>query len=158
MKELATNGLVGLQRLVSGLHPPQLDELGLLPTLRWYAQEMNKHFPVPITVTGSVNEAEIPEDVRLAIFRITQEAITNTIRHARAKQILVIVEFEKNRIQLNVEDDGQGFKVDDVLSGNSVNCLGLLGMIERANLIGGECKIYSTSGEGTNVEAQFQLA
>jgi len=158
MQVLATNGLVELQRLVSGLHPPHLDELGLLPTLRWYAQEMNKHFDMPITVTGSVIEAEIPEEIRLTIFRIAQEAITNTIRHAQAKQILVIIESENEMIQLNVEDDGRGFDVAGVLSRNEKNCLGLLGMIERAKLIGGECKIYSTHGEGTNVEVQFNLA
>ncbi len=158
MQELATNGLVELQRLVSGLHPPQLDELGLLPTLRWYAQEMNKHFSTPITVTGSVAETEIPAEIRLTIFRIAQEAITNTIRHAQAKQILVMVETDHHVLQLNVEDDGRGFDVAGVLGGNAANCLGLLGMIERANLIGGECNIHSFPGEGTNVEVQFNLA
>jgi signal transduction histidine kinase len=157
LQELATNGLVELQRLVTGLHPPQLDELGLLAALRWYAQEMNKHFAVPITVTGSVNDPEIPPAIRLAVYRITQEAITNTIRHAQAKQVLVIVESENGTLHLNVEDDGRGFSVEDVLEGDPTNCLGLLGMIERANLVGGECKIISTPGEGTNVEVQFQL-
>jgi signal transduction histidine kinase len=158
LQVLATNGLADLQRLVSGLHPPQLDELGLLAALRWYTLETTKRFNLPITVTGSVDEAVIPDEIRLTIFRIAQESITNIIRHAEATQVMVILESDGKEIQLNVEDNGKGFKVDRVLDGNETNCLGLLGMIERAKLIGGTCSIFSRPGEGTNVEVRFNLA
>ena len=137
LQRLATDGLNELQRLVSGLHPPQLDELGLAAALRWYAQETTKLYGIQVNVSSSVNEAEISDEMRLTVFRIAQEAITNAGRHAYANQINVLLEEYGAEICLYVEDDGRGFDVDSVLGGSERNCLGLLGMIERATLIGG---------------------
>jgi signal transduction histidine kinase len=158
LQELATNGLADLQNIVSGLHPPHLDELGLLPALRWYAEEMSQRSMLPIEVSGTSNGADIPEEVRLTIFRIAQEAITNTIRHAQAKKVMVNLETHAPEIKLTVEDNGQGFNVDSVLAGSEHNCLGLLGMIERARLLGGECEIHSMRGRGTIVQVNINYA
>ena len=154
LQQLAGNGLVELQRLVSGLHPPQLDELGLAAALRWYAQETSERFKLPVTLTSSVNETELTDEVRLTIFRIAQEAITNTVRHAQATSVKVNLEMRGMDILLSVQDDGRGFEVDGVLNGNERNSLGLLGMIERAGLIGGTCRIDSSPGKGTTVEVR----
>lgn len=154
LQQLAGNGLVELQRLVSGLHPPQLDELGLAAALRWYAQETSERFKLPVTLTSSVNETELTDEVRLTIFRIAQEAITNTVRHAQATWVKVNLEMRGMDILLSVQDDGRGFEVDRVLKGNERNSLGLLGMIERAGLIGGTCRIDSSPGKGTTVEVR----
>ncbi len=154
LRQLAGNGLVELQRLVSGLHPPQLDELGLAAALRWYAQETGERFKLPVRVNSSVDENEISDEVRLTIFRITQEAITNIIRHAHATRVEVNLERRGVYIVLTVQDDGRGFDVVQVLEGSESNYLGLLGMIERAGLIGGTCRILSSPGQGTTVEVQ----
>lgn len=154
LRQLAGDGLVELQRLVSGLHPPQLDELGLAAALRWYAQETSERFKLPVTVTSSIDEGEISEEVKLTIFRIAQEAITNIVRHAHASWVKVNLEKRGTDIRLTIKDDGRGFDVAQALGGNERNCLGLLGMIERANLIGGTCRIHSLPGEGTTVEVQ----
>ena len=155
LESLATNGIADLQRIVSGLHPPQLDELGLLAALRWYAQEITARYNLPITVTGS-QDAELQDpEVRLVLFRIVQEAITNTIRHAQASQVLVSLDIDAQEICLLVFDDGKGFDVDAVLGGREYKCIGLLGMIERSALIGGRCEIRSQPGSGVTVEVRI---
>lgn len=157
LQELATNGLEELQHLVAGLRPPQLDELGLLPALRWYAAEMKLRYGLTITVNGNLGEVKLTEEIKLTIFRIAQEALTNIIRHAQATQALVIIDAEKGRLQMDIEDDGCGFDVESILKGTAKNCLGLLGMIERAALVGGECTIKSQPREGTHVTFELEL-
>jgi len=155
LESLATNGIADLQQIVSGLHPPQLDELGLLAALRWYAEEITARYNLPITVIGS-QDAELQDpEVRLVLFRIVQQAITNTIRHAQANQVLVSLDIDAQEICLLVFDDGKGFDVNAVLGGREYKCIGLLGMIERSALIGGKCEIRSQPGRGVTVEVRI---
>ncbi len=156
LEGLATNGLSDLQRIVNGLRPPHLDELGLAAGLRWYTQEVSKRYNIPITFSAQVDDARIDEEVRLTMFRIAQEAITNAVRHASASQVSVTLEDHKPEIVLTVIDDGRGFDVNRALMQVECNCLGLLGMIERANLIGAQCQIRSEIGLGTTVEVRFK--
>ena len=164
LQQLASDGITGLQRLVSGLHPPQLDELGLLPALRWYAQEISKHSELKIVVSGSTQEVALSEEVRLTIFRIAQEAITNAMRHSQADQVKVMVDIVGSTLLLEISDNGQGFNVDKALMDSELKSLGLLGMIERARLIGGDCEITSRQGKGTviqvtvNYDQEFKTA
>lgn len=155
LQKLAATGVTDLQRLVSGLHPPHLDELGLMPALRWYAQEVNKFYHIPVTVSGAVPEDDISSEARMTVFRIAQEAVTNAIRHAQADKIMIDLEMLDSEICLRVEDNGQGFDVDAVMGGDELNFLGLMGMTERASLIGGDCQIQSRRGKGTIVEVKF---
>ena len=141
--------------MVSGLHPPQLDELGLLAALRWFAQEINTRYNLPVTVSGSPDAGQVSDEIRLVLFRIVQEAITNTVRHARATRVQVNLEITDAQIRLVVVDDGQGFDVNAVLGGSERQCIGLLGMIERSTLVGGDCKIRSEPGSGTTVEVRI---
>ncbi len=156
LEELAARGLSELQRMVYGLRPPQLDELGLAAGLRWYTQEVNQRFNHPITFSTSVDDAGLSDEIRLTVFRIAQEAITNAIRHADASLITVNLEGSGSELELCIVDDGHGFDVDGVLAREECSCLGLLGMIERASLIGAQCRIRSTIGEGTTVEVRFK--
>jgi two-component system sensor histidine kinase DegS len=141
--------------MVYGLRPPQLDELGLAAGLRWYTQETSKSVNIPITFSSAVDDSKLNDEIRLTIFRIGQEAITNAVRHAYASQITVKLEGYDRELRLLVADDGRGFDVEAVLSEVECNCLGLLGMIERANLIGAQCQIRSEVGVGTTVEVKF---
>jgi signal transduction histidine kinase len=155
LETLATNGIAELQRMVSGLHPPQLDELGLLAALRWFAQEIKRRYQLPVDVNGSPDEGQTSDEIRLVLFRIVQEAITNTVRHARATRVRVNLEVTDALILLEITDDGQGFDVNSVLGGSEHQCIGLLGMIERATLVGGDCQIRSEPGAGTTVEVRI---
>ncbi len=156
LETLATAGIEELQRLVAGLHPPQLDELGLLAALRWFAQETTSRYNLPILVSGRANGEQVPDEIRLVLFRITQEAITNTVRHAQATQVQITLDVSASLIRLVVADDGKGFDVNAVLGGSEPQCIGLLGMIERSGLVGGECEIRSAPGAGTTVEVSIK--
>lgn len=159
LENLAVSGIDELQRLVSGLHPPQLDDLGLVPAIRWWSRETEQLSGLPIEVTSRENGSELSPDIRIVFFRIAQEAITNIIRHANATKASVSLDNTGNRLRLRVKDNGKGFNVNETLNAAPPNypSLGLLGMIERAALIGGECKINSNPGEGTEVDVQLEL-
>jgi len=158
LERLAVTGLDELQRLVGGLHPPQLDDLGLLAALRWYAGEIQNRYGLAITVTAQGEPRELPMEVRIVLFRISQEAITNVIRHAHARQSSISLEFDRDQVCLYLEDDGQGFDVEKTLhSLEDKPCWGLLGLIERAALVGGECQIKSRPGAGTLIYVNVPL-
>jgi len=158
LQSLVANGLNDLQRLVSGLHPPQLDELGLMPALRWYIQDVKKYFDLEVNLSGSINEKDIDPETRMTLFRIAQEAITNAVRHAAASQVQVEVKNTNGELSMRVEDNGVGFNVERVMVGHEATFLGLLGMKERAALIGGECQIESRPGRGTIVQVVISHA
>lgn len=106
-----------------------------------------------LEVTGA--EARLPPDVELGAFRIAQEAVRNTIRHAGAREVRVAVGFEPDGLVLVVADDGRGFTPEsaELTSGH----LGLLGMTERASLLGGHLEVHSAPGKGTRVRATLPV-
>ena len=157
LQVVVKDGLLGLQNLVSGLHPPQLDDFGLLPALRWYSDEVGGRLGLAVTVSSRGEEAELPMDVRTVLFRIVQESLTNVIRHAGTDRADVLVVFDDEEVRIRVEDAGCGFNVDDTMRETGRPCWGLLGMIERATLIGGQCHISSLPGVGTIVEVVAPL-
>lgn len=152
LQRVVRDGLFGLQNLVSGLHPPQLDDFGLLPTLRWYAEDVKERFGLTVAISSRGDEADLPSDVRTVLYRVVQESLTNVIRHADTDKADVMVVFDDNEVRIRVEDAGRGFDVDATLHKKTHPCWGLLGMIERATLIGGECHFVSEPGVGTIVE------
>lgn len=153
---LASAGIEGLQRIVGNLRPPQLDELGLLPALRWYAQETGQIMGIKIQLSGTLDEETISPEVRMTLFRIAQEAVTNIARHAKANTVEISLRDMDGFVYMRVEDDGVGFDSDATLNGEEMNCLGLMGMIERASLAGGECTILSSPGKGTLIEVNVE--
>jgi signal transduction histidine kinase len=157
LQKVVKDGISGLQNLVSGLHPPQLDDFGLLPTLRWYTGEVRGRFGLAVTVSSRGEEADLPVDVRTVLYRVVQESLTNVIRHAKTDKADVLVVFDRDEVRIRVEDSGRGFNVDDTLRKTGHPCWGLLGMIERAALIGGECHVTSQPGLGTIVEVLVPL-
>ena len=153
LETLASNGVEELQRLVTGLHPPHLDDLGLLAAIRWYAGEVSQHYHLPVVIYSQGEKPKLTSEMRVALFRITQEAITNTIRHANANQITIQLDYQPEQIYLQINDDGQGFDVDHVLAQklNGQPAWGLLGILERAALINGTCQIASSPNKGTSI-------
>jgi signal transduction histidine kinase len=124
--------------------------------LRWYAGEITRNYDLPVSLNGVGNGLKLTPDERVVFFRIAQEAITNVIRHADATQASITLESSADRVQLIIEDDGKGFNVAGMLDQESLGPhWGLLGMIERAALIGGTCRITSNVGQGTRVEVSL---
>jgi len=159
LESLSAAGMLELQRIVSGLHPPQLDDLGLLPALRWYVQDASERFGLQIQLQSAAHLPELSPEVKITLYRIAQEAITNAIRHAQAKRITVQVEIIDEILVLVVEDDGVGFDpVRTAANPKGQPCWGLMGMQERARLIGGLYTLDSRPGAGTRVSIEVDPA
>ena len=147
-----------LRALARDLRPPALDQLGLTASISslMASVEEEAHLATEVQVSG--NKARLVADVELAAFRIVEEAAHNTVRHACASWLQVSVNFGPTELVLTVADDGKGFvpvAFDEVASSGH---LGLLGMDERARLLGGHLQVRSAPGEGTVVEAVLPLS
>jgi PAS domain S-box-containing protein len=148
-----------VRQLSLDLRPPLLDELGLVPTLRWLVDQQAQRAGWRVTFTANVDGPEIEPDVQTACFRVAQEAITNIIRHSGAKNVAVDVRCTVERLTLSVRDDGAGF--DPALIQQRApqrSTLGLVSMKERALLVRGGVEVRSAPSQGTEIRAWFPLA
>jgi len=154
-RSLAQNTLDELRRLIRALRPIYLEDLGFLPALEMLAGEIQKP-RAEMVVAGEPRR--LRPEVELAAFRVAQEALANAVQHAGASQITLTVAFGDRELTLSVEDDGTGFAppdIPDVLT--QEGHFGLVGMRERALLLGGRLDIASRPGEGTRVTARFPV-
>jgi two-component system sensor histidine kinase UhpB len=144
----------GLRRYAQGLRPPALDELGLGAAIESHVRHVGETSEVPVEFrTDGVGRLESPE-AELALYRIVQEAISNALRHARPRTIRVAVDRYDGVVMATIIDDGIGFDVEAVLeSTDDDHGLGLFGMQERAEYVGGAVEVTSAPGEGTTVRA-----
>ena len=136
------------RKIVSELRPAVLDELGLEAALEWQAQEFIKRTGISFTLEIDFNEDHVPQGAEITIFRILQECLTNIIRHANAKHVNVVLKEEPERLLLVVEDDGQGISDEEIGNPRS---FGIVGMRERAILLGGSVRIDRRDADGTRV-------
>ncbi len=150
IKELLEQIESELRRLSHELRPTILDDLGLVPAVEFLAQGVSKRFGIPITVEGSTNGRLSPQ-AEVALYRIVQEALNNTIKHAAARHAWVRMKPEPNKVYLTISDDGVGFDVQSVLGQKGRPGLGLIGMRERLIPLHGECVINSSTGKGTEI-------
>jgi PAS domain S-box-containing protein len=148
--------LEGVKRIARGLRPSILDDLGLEEALERLAAEVSRGAPygVDLHFTGS-RVPRLPDSVEIALYRIAQEALTNAGKHAAPRAVSVLVHRSDNVVRLVVEDDGKGF---DVGATQSRAELGLMGMRERAHLIGGSMTVESSRGLGTTICVSVPLA
>jgi len=141
-----------LRRFCHELRPSVLDHLGLIPSLELLVDELNRSGGKKCYIEVIGHEKRLSSNTELALFRITQEALNNIKKHSRAKGALVRVKFNDYNIELECIDDGCGFKMPRYSGGFARDSkLGVLGMFERARLIGGTLSIKSSEGEGTTV-------
>lgn len=131
------------------LHSSILEECGLVYGLRWLATYKAERIGATVEVFADSALVRPPSDIELACFRIAQEALTNVWRHARARHVSITLQMEKYNLELSIKDDGVGFLPSGVESKKP--SLGLLGIQERARLVGGEARITSVPGQGTEV-------
>lgn len=144
-----------LRRLSRELRPPILDDLGLAPALEWLAEGMAERSGLTISV--DVGVGRLPSPVETALYRVVQEALTNAVRHARAKRVGLEVRAEGLVIRAMVQDDGRGFDVGATLARRGDRGLGLIGMRERVEALGGELNIVSAPGRGTELSVTVPL-
>jgi signal transduction histidine kinase len=148
-RNLTEQSLRSLRDLAMGLRPAMLDDLGLGSAIQWQARKFSKVTSIPVNVSTSGLPPSLPEAVRTAVYRVVQEALTNAARHARATSIEVSVEVRDGELVVVIRDNGAGF---DTKAADRRG-LGLLGMQERVNDLGGGLQIHSETGHGTTIRA-----
>ena len=160
LRDIAAQTLESVKRLARELRPAALDDLGLSAALERYASSYRANYGlnVDLQMTGFQNNGRLPGEIELALYRIIQEALTNIAKHARAQNVSVVVERKRASVVAIVEDDGQGFDARAVLaSPHEETKLGLHGMRERAELLGGQLQIESTPGKGSSVFVEIPI-
>ena len=150
--------LEGIRRFCQELRPFILDDLGLIPTLEWLASELTKKVGINISVTATGKERRFNSEAEMAMFRIAQEALWNTCKHAKASKAWVNIKYYKGKIIMSVNDNGRGFDIPDNLTDlASSGKLGLTGINERVQLLGGALLLHSESGKGTTLSVEIPL-
>jgi signal transduction histidine kinase len=140
------------------LRPAVLDDLGLIPALHSFMKTFTARTGVRTRLTAFAGVEELDAAKRTVLYRVAQEAMTNVARHAKATRVEVSIQKLPNSISMRVKDDGKSFLVDRVLQSRGRKHLGLLGMRERLEMIGGHFSVESEPGKGTAIEAQIPLA
>ncbi len=141
-----------VRRISSELRPSMLDDLGLVATMEWQMGEFQKRTGIKTKMKATESDLHLSADNSTGLFRIFQESLTNVARHAGASEVMIILEMDDNYVELSIRDNGVGFEVQE--AGNK-KTLGILGMRERAHLMGGDYDLHSAPGEGTLVKVRL---
>ena len=134
------------------LRPSMLDDLGLVPALRWQAREMSKRTSMDVSVAAELPSDDLPDEYKTCIYRVVQEALNNCERHSQAKTVRIRVQQEPSRLTLSIQDDGEGFDF------RQTKGMGLLGIQERVARLGGECRVHSEVGAGSVLTVQLPFS
>ena len=153
LRELTSATLADVRRIALDLRPAVLDELGLAAALQRSARELEERFGVAVSVLVAL-PSRLPGQSETALYRVAQEALTNVARHARAREASVVATAGHGSVQLVVEDDGVGFDPATLAPAEQI---GLAGMRERMELLGGSLRIESAPGAGCGVHARLPL-
>jgi signal transduction histidine kinase len=155
--EMIDNAINQVRNLAIHLHPPHLEQLGLIPALRWLLKQQARIASFEEKMTVVPTEIQVPAELGLVCFRIAQEAVTNAVRHASPSQIEIEVRQENTELHLVIRDDGIGFDVSNVNDSTSEDLrVGLNGMRERASLAHGVFAVDSGPGKGTTIDVRFR--
>jgi PAS domain S-box-containing protein len=142
-----------VRRIASELRPTLLDDLGLVAAMEWHLEEFEKRSGISKEFNTTITEVAIDDSMKIGLFRILQESLTNVARHSQAQKVNVGLEKQNGHIILKIADNGKGFDT----SRTTRKTLGLLGMKERTEMMGGEYQIKSKPGEGTVVEVKVPV-
>lgn len=157
MQSMAMTAHDEIHRVIYELRPRLLDDLGLMSAAKLYAENQLKPSGVAVNLERLGIERRLPAEIETALFRIMQEATTNVLRHAGAHCINVTIEFRDKWVVARIEDDGRGFDIDQVMRSRGRSGLGLLGMRERAEALGGKLIVASRPGAGTRLTAEIPV-
>jgi two-component system, NarL family, sensor histidine kinase DegS len=137
-----------VRNFIFELRPMMLDDLGLVPTVRRYADAFKEQTSLDVNVTVTGSERRLEPYLEVMMFRALQELLGNAARHSQATQVKVMLDMGDDRVRVSVDDNGRGFDPDAVQQGNS---LGLKLIRERAEMLGGTFEVDSTVGRGTRI-------
>jgi len=146
-----------VHRFARELRPAMLDELGLLPTLSTYLKDFANRTGLHVDFHADAGAEDLDGDRKTVVFRIAQESLTNIAKHAQASRVKFSLRKIKDTICVAIADDGKSFNQDSMESARKKKRLGLLGMRERAGLVGGNFTIEARPGQGTTVRVMIPL-
>jgi len=150
-KQLTAQTLEGIHNLAFDLRPTMLDDLGLVPSVRWYAKRQSQTYGLQIQVDAQgLDDERLPDQTEVALFRVVQEALTNVAKHSGASLARVQLQRRPGGIEVTVQDNGKGFDPEQV----NADRLGLFGIHERVSLLGGNLEVDSHRGGGTRLMVQ----
>lgn len=156
-QRLVENSVNAVHRFARNLRPAVLDDLGLIPALHAYSKSLAKRKRIHIQMTAFGGVEALGGIKRTVLFRVAQEALTNVARHAQATRIRMTISQVSGCVRMEINDNGKSFSVEKTLFAPRPNRLGLIGMKERVEMVGGELSIVSAPGEGTTVRADIPL-
>jgi signal transduction histidine kinase len=149
---LTEQTIENLRRLTRAMRPVYLEDLGLVPALEMLVRETSDGMGMSMEFRHKGVEIRLPASAELALYRMAQEACSNITRHAHSEKASLSVEFSSNTVTLKVEDDGVGFNMpDNPAEYAAKGHFGLLGLKERAELIGASLSIITSPGKGTSL-------
>ena len=151
IKKAAETAVKSIRDIALLLRPPMLDDLGLVPALEWQARETSRRGEMEVEVHAEELKGDLPDEVKVGIYRLVQEALQNAATHAHAKNATVLLKRERNSVVVEIIDDGKGFQPERTRG------MGILGMQERVRQLGGDLAIRSTPGKGTAVHAELPI-
>jgi two-component system sensor histidine kinase DegS len=158
LKDVVRSCLTDVRRIIYDLRPMSIDDLGLKPTLQKYIETFQQENKIQIDIKFKGDDSLIKDNnIVLTIFRVVQECLNNTRKHAKASYISIQFEFTDNFVALRVKDDGKGFDTASLneLDRDEKGGFGVFGMKERVELLEGTFKIESSIGAGTTVKVQM---
>jgi signal transduction histidine kinase len=152
---LLDSTVAAARRISADLRPLMLDDLGLAAACEWLAQNFQQHTGIPCELVLGAGDLDLPDPYATAVFRVMQESLTNIAKHAGATQVEATLERDGSTVVLTVRDNGRGFTPSAPRKQGSY---GLVGLRERAYLLGGEIRIDSAPGRGTVVEMRIPMS
>ncbi len=156
-QELVEHSVNIVHRFARELRPTVLDDLGLIPALHTFMKGFRAETGIHVSLSAFAEVEQVNGDKRTVLYRVAQEALTNVARHAEASQAEVTIQKLDGAICMKIKDNGKGFQEERVLRAKKSKRLGLLGMRERLDMVGGTFTIESVPGKGTTVVAQIPL-
>jgi signal transduction histidine kinase len=155
MSGLVDGTIQSVQRISAALRPSVLDDFGLLAAIEWQTEEFEKRTGIKCSLNLAAGDLRLDESRSTAVFRILQETLTNVARHAQATRVSISLKKEDGNLILRVRDNGRGITETEISSAGS---LGILGIRERAHILGGTVLIAGVPGKGTTVTAAIPLS
>lgn len=144
-----------VHRFARELRPAVLDDLGLIPALHAFLKGFAKETGIRVSLTVSAKVEKLSVAKRTVLYRVAQESLTNVARHARAGRVDVSIRALRNAVDMQVKDDGTSFDVEQTLGARKFRRMGLLGMRERVEMMGGSFRIASAPGQGTSIHVRI---
>ncbi len=156
-QRLVEESVDNVHRFARQLRPAMLDDLGLIPAMETFAKSFTRDTGIRVTLDATAKLEGLNGDKRTALFRVAQEALTNVARHAKAGRVRIRLRRQGEHVHMSIKDNGKLFNVERVMNSGKVRHLGLLGMKERAEMLGGAFEIKSAPGKGTDVRVAIPL-